>query len=70
MSTQASASLLIQAARSLMIEWEKTKVQWRDVKSEEFEHVYLENLFNEIAGTTAAMEEIANLLKKVRNECE
>jgi hypothetical protein len=70
MSTQGSSSLLAQAARSLLVEWEKTKVDWRDVKSQEFERTYLENLFNEIAGTTAAMEEIDNLLKKVRGDCE
>lgn len=70
MSTQGSSSLLAQASRTLLVEWEKTKVDWRDVKSQEFEHTYLEDIFSEIAGTTAAMEEIATLLKKVRSDCE
>jgi hypothetical protein len=61
---------LAQASRTLLVEWEKTKADWRDVKSQEFERAYLENLFNEIASTTAAMEEIDNLLKKVRSDCE
>ena len=70
MSTQGSASNLAQAARILTLEWEKTKDHWRDVKSQEFEHKYLEELPGQLAGATAAMEEIDLLLKKVRSDCE
>ena len=70
MSTQGSASNLVQAARILNIEWEKTKTYWRDVKSQEFEYKYLEELPGQIASATAAMEELELLLKKVRGDCE
>jgi hypothetical protein len=70
MSTQGSASNLVQAARILNLEWEKTKTYWRDVKSQEFEHKYLEELPGQLVSATAAMEEIDLLLKKVRNDCE
>lgn len=70
MSTQGSASNLAQAARILNLEWEKTKTYWRDVKSQEFEHTYLEDLPGQVASATAAMEEMDLLLKKVRSDCE
>jgi hypothetical protein len=70
MSSQGSASNLAQAARILNLEWEKTKTYWRDLKSQEFEHKYLEDLPGQIAAATNAMEEMELLLKKVRNDCE
>jgi hypothetical protein len=70
MSTQGSASNLAQAARILNLEWEKTKASWRDQKSLEFEHTYLQDLAAQISSASAAMEEIDLLLKRVRNDCE
>ena len=70
MSTQGSAGSLIQAARILQIEWERTKESWRDAKSIEFEQRYLADLPMQIAGAVNAMEELDMLLKKVRNDCE
>jgi hypothetical protein len=70
MSTQGSAANLIQAARILNLEWEKTKSYWRDVKSQEFEQKYLEELPAQVAAATNAMEEVELLLKKVRSDCE
>jgi predicted house-cleaning NTP pyrophosphatase (Maf/HAM1 superfamily) len=70
MSTQGSASNLSQAARVLFLEWEKAKVHWRDVKSQEFEYTFLKELPSQVAGATTAMEEIDQLLKKVRGDCE
>jgi hypothetical protein len=69
MSTQGSASNLSQATRILNLEWEKAKTHWRDRKSEEFEHTYLEDLSPQITAATNAMEEIELLLKRVRNDC-
>jgi hypothetical protein len=70
MSTQGNAANLTQAARLLNLEWEKTKGYWRDARSQEFEQKYLEELPSQITATTAAMEEMDALLKKVRSDCE
>ena len=70
MSTQGSASNLVQAARILNLEWEKTKTYWRDAKSIEFEHQYLEELPGRVNAATSAMEEVELLIKKVRSDCE
>jgi hypothetical protein len=70
MSTQGSASNLAQALRLLNLEWEKAKTHWRDVKSQEFEHKYLEDLPAQVAAAINAMEEAEVLIKKVRSDCE
>ena len=53
-----------------MLEWDKTKEHWRDSKSAEFEHKYLEELPGQVAAAIAAMEDMEMLLKKVRSDCE
>jgi len=65
-----SASNLAQAARLLNLEWEKTKEHWRDTKSIEFEHHYLEDMPGQVAAAISAMEELEALMKKVRTDCE
>ena len=70
MSTQGSAANLAQAARIINLEWEKTKTYWRDVKSQEFEQKYLQDLPGQISAAVKAMEDMDQLLKKVRNDCE
>jgi hypothetical protein len=70
MSTSGSASNLVQAARMLNLEWEKTKSYWRDAKAIDFEKKYLTDLPAQVSSTTNAMEEIDLLLKRVRTDCE
>jgi hypothetical protein len=70
MSTQGSAANLAQAARTINLEWEKTKTHWRDVKSQEFEQNYLADLPGQVSSALKAMEDMDLLLKKVRSDCE
>ena len=70
MSTRVSGSSLAQAVKELLIQWEETKAHWRDVKSMAFEKANLEELPGVTARTGLAMEEIEELLGKVRNDCE
>ena len=70
MSTNISASNLIQAVTDLNIEWQQAKSHWRDVKSEEFERRYLEKLSEHVAKAKPIIDEIEKLLRKVRQDCE
>lgn len=60
---------LTQAIKNLMLDWQQTQAGWRDVKSEEFQRQYLENLPHHVARATAVITEINELLKKVRSDC-
>ena len=70
MNTRASAANLVQAMKELSLEWDRTKAQWRDVKSFEFEQTYLEDLPNQVTKALSVIEEIDALLSKIRSDCE
>lgn len=70
MSIRVSASNLATATKDLAIEWQRTKAIWRDVKSDEFERKYLDDLPTLVASANPIMEEIDALIRKVRNDCE
>jgi hypothetical protein len=70
MSLRASSTRLMAVTRDLANQWTETKNYWRDVKSEEFEKKYLEELFPAVERTVALMEELDKLLGKIKNDCE
>lgn len=61
---------LIQNARELSERWHLTKTCWRDAKAVEFEKRYLEPLPGLISKTSAVLNELEVLLKKIRKDCE
>ena len=70
MNTRASAANLVQAVKDLSFEWNQTKSYWHDVKSQQFERDYLEQIADYTGRARVAMEEIDVLLRKVRSDCE
>lgn len=70
MSARTSASQLSQSVKELLVEWDRTLSEWRDAKSREFQESYLAELPIHVARTAAAMEEIDDVLRKVRKDCE
>jgi hypothetical protein len=70
MNTQTSASNLTQAMKELSLAWQQTRADWRDTKALEFDERYLEVLPQHLARACTAIEEIGQLLKKVRQDCE
>ncbi|MBL9133002.1 MAG: hypothetical protein JNG86_17465 [Verrucomicrobiaceae bacterium] len=61
---------LTQTARELAEHWHATKVHWRDAKALEFEKRYLEQLPGIVTKTSAIMNELEVLLKKIKKDCE
>ncbi len=70
MSTLASANAINEATRDLSLEWRHTRNYWRDAKAKNFEEVYLEKLPSLVMQAKNALEELNNVLRKVRTECE
>ena len=70
MNLAGSKSRLVGSARELSLKWNATKNYWRDEKSREFEHRYLEDLFLRLDKTVAIIEKLDDILKKVRSDCE
>ena len=70
MNARATAANLAQGVKDLSFDWNQTKTYWHDVKSQQFERDYLEQIADYVARTRTAMEEIDVLLRKVRSDCE
>ncbi len=66
----ANATRLEGLTRDLWSVWQQTKGHWRDAKSEEFERKYLEELRASVDKTVGVIEQLDNLLTKIRKDCE
>lgn len=66
----ASGTRLSGLTRELWLKWQQTKDSWRDSKSLEFEQQYLSELLPSLERTVASIEQLDNLLKKIRKDCE
>jgi hypothetical protein len=69
-SVKGAASNLVEALKELNVEWDRLRTSWRDMKMREFGERYLEPLPNDVSRAKSVMEEIDELLKKVRSDCE
>jgi hypothetical protein len=70
MNLSGSKGRLNGASKELSRKWDQTKNYWHDAKSREFEHRYLEELFAGVDKSTAIIDKLDELLKKVRSDCE
>ncbi|KPK75858.1 MAG: hypothetical protein AMJ79_09430 [Phycisphaerae bacterium SM23_30] len=69
MSVYDGRAKLVRAAKNLFVSWERTKEGWRDENSRQFEKKYITLLQSEIHNTQQAMDHIAVLLHRLRQEC-
>ncbi len=65
-----NASRLGMVTKDLLAQWQQTKEYWTDIKSAEFERKYLEELKAGVDSAVTIMEQLDNLLTKIRKDCE
>lgn len=65
-----NSSRLSAVTKDLLAQWQQTKEYWTDVKSIEFERKYLEELKAGVDAAVTIMEQLDNLLTKIRKDCE
>jgi len=70
MSLGGSRSRLAGLSKQLALDWQQTKNYWKDAKSQEFEHRYLEELLARVDKTVTVIEKLDLLLNQVKNDCE
>ena len=70
MNLSGTKSRLAGVTKELSLRWTETKYSWRDAKSQEFQHRYLEELFAQVDRSLTALEKLDVLLDKVRKDCE
>lgn len=70
MSLSGSRSRLGGVTRELAARWRETREHWTDAKRDEFERRFLGELWPNVDRSIAAMEELDQLLAKVKRDCE
>lgn len=70
MSLRANGSRLVAITRDLSNRWEQCKDYWKDAKSQEFEHKYLEELKAEVDKAVTVIDQLDKIILKIRNDCE
>ena len=66
----SSGTRLTGITRELWGQWQQTKEFWKDSKSAEFEHKYLEDLVANVDKTVMIIEQLDKLLGKIKRDCE
>lgn len=66
----ANGTRLSGLTKEFYLQWQETRAYWRDAKSDEFQHKYLEELFASVDKTVAVIEQLDKLVTKIRHECE
>ena len=70
MNTNGSKSRLLGLTREISVQWAETQNHWRDAKSEEFDRRFMEELGYQVSRAVTVMEQLDELLTKVRSDCE
>jgi hypothetical protein len=70
MSLSGNKGRLVGLTRDISLEWAETKNYWRDVKSEEFDRRFMAELSVHVNRAVLVLEQMDELLKKVRSDCE
>jgi len=56
--------------KDLYLQWAQARENWRDAKAQEFEQKYLEELWSTVDKTIGVIEQLDQLLARIRKDCE
>ena len=66
----ANGSRLEAITKELWLLWQQTRESWRDARSDEFQHKYLDELMSGVDKTVTVIEELDKLTARIRKDCE
>jgi hypothetical protein len=69
-SLSGSKTRLSAVTKELSVQWAETKHHWHDVKSQEFDSRYMQELFARVDRAVGIIEKLDEVLAKVRKDCE
>ena len=70
MHLSGTKNRLVTLTKELAVQWSETKNHWWDAKTREFERQYIAELFVNVDRTVTAIEQLDEVLNKVRKDCE
>ena len=66
----ASGTRLAALTKELWLQWQRTRDDWDDAKSQEFEHKYLQELNASVDKSVTVIEQLDKLITKFKKDCE
>ena len=66
----ANGTRLSALTKDLCGHWQQTKDYWRDVKAQEFERKYIDELVANVDRALIAIEQLEKLTDKIKKDCE
>jgi hypothetical protein len=70
MNLHGTKSRLMALTKELAVQWGETKNHWWDAKTREFERRYITELLVNVDKAVTAIEQLDEVLDKVRKDCE
>lgn len=70
MSVKSARGALAKATRDLHVSWQQTAPHWSDARAQEFEKKYITPLSDALTSSSSIIEELDQLLTKIRRDCE
>lgn len=70
MNLNANKSRIAGLTKEILLRWEETKNYWRDARSAEFEHRFMQELAPRVNQAGVAVEKLDELFKRIRKECD
>jgi hypothetical protein len=70
MNLSGTKNRLAALTKELAVQWDETKNHWWDAKTREFERRYIAELLVNVDRTVMAIEQLNEVLNKVRKDCE
>lgn len=70
MNLSGNKSRLSALTKELALQWEQTRNYWKDSKSTEFEHKYIEELLVGVDKAVMVIEKLDELARRVQKDCE
>ena len=66
----SSQAKLTASTRKLVATWKQTRELWKDTQCREFEQRYMENLLGAVQYSRGVMENLDELIHRIRKDCE
>ena len=70
MNLSGTKNRLMALTKGLAVQWDETKNHWWDEKTREFDRRYIVELFANVDKAVTAIEQLDEVLNKVRKDCE
>jgi thymidylate synthase len=70
MSLRDNNGALSRAAKDLLARWNDVKGVWADAQSQEFEKVYIFQIEQDVRSALSALDQMEEILQKIKSDCE